>query len=176
MKISIAGRKIILVVAILVIFFLIITQRKAASDQIADLQVRYEACKRHAESLATQLEVVNSHKKKIESMLADIKSEQDFTIKECELKLRTIREEDRMNKQKLLSCEQRVSLGNNPTGVLLSNITEIQLQNQRYVEEIARLKSQLLGNQGELKSQESRSSTPTTSVQHAENHQNLVLP
>uniref|UniRef100_A0A914CSQ4 Uncharacterized protein n=1 Tax=Acrobeloides nanus TaxID=290746 RepID=A0A914CSQ4_9BILA len=78
--------------------------------------------------------------------------------------------------QKLLSCEQRVSLGNNPTGVLLSNITEIQLQNQRYVEEIARLKSQLLGYQGKLKSQESQSSTPTTSVQHAENHQNLVLP
>ncbi|KAH7723040.1 hypothetical protein AAVH_09513 [Aphelenchoides avenae] len=77
MKLSLPGaawRKLALIAFVLLVAFVIVSDRRSAQRQLFDMRMLYTACARHSESLATQLEVINSHRKKVEKILENVRT------------------------------------------------------------------------------------------------------
>jgi hypothetical protein len=141
-----AWRKLALIGCFLLTAMWIISDRRVIHQQLADLRVLYDTCVRHTDSLSTQLDVINSHRKKVEQMLENARASSRDDGKDFRLRIDVLERERNTLKSSLERC---MSTSNRSTYIdeniaenkrLIEQNGKYQLEIEQLHEQIARLK------------------------------------
>jgi len=88
-----AWRKVALIAVPVIVIWWMWSDRNTLYAKVAELESRLKFTANNADSLATQLRVINSHKEKIEKMLGDERESRLNSARDLESQLTSVREQ-----------------------------------------------------------------------------------